>query len=151
VHRLRNPRIPLRSSRRRLRRSVFGSSIGSPNLRQSTDFSSVPASVFFPGEPPPWISTLVLHFFFPSCAAPLSPHQPPAARRPAPSPCARGPCGGAAARCGWPAGHGLAAAPCPRELPPRCGPCPRARALRGVAGPLAVVELFPLPCAAPLP
>jgi hypothetical protein len=67
VHRLRNPRVPLRSSRRRLRRSVFGSSIGSPNLQQSTDFSSAPARVFFPGEKPPLFHLGFLRFFiFPS-------------------------------------------------------------------------------------
>jgi hypothetical protein len=67
VHRLRNPRVPLRSSRRRLRRSAFGSSIGSPNLRQSTDFFSAPARVFFPGEKPPLLCLGFLRFFvFPS-------------------------------------------------------------------------------------
>jgi nitroreductase len=48
VHRLWNPRVPLRSSCRGLHRSAFGLSIGSPNLRQSMDFSSAPARVFFP-------------------------------------------------------------------------------------------------------
>jgi hypothetical protein len=55
VHRLRNPRIPLRSSRQGLCRSAFGSSIGPPNLRQSKDSSSAPARVFFPSE--------LLHYF----------------------------------------------------------------------------------------
>jgi hypothetical protein len=85
VHRLPNPRVPLCSSRRGLRHSAFGSSIGPPNLRQSTDLASVPTRVFFPGEPPPWISTLVLYFFSPLCAAPLSPHRPPVRARPAPA------------------------------------------------------------------
>jgi hypothetical protein len=85
VHRLPNPRVPLRSSRRGLRQSAFGSSIGPSNLRQSTDLASAPARVFFPGEPPPWISTLVLYFFSPPCAAPLSPHRPPARARSAPA------------------------------------------------------------------
>jgi hypothetical protein len=40
--------------------------------------------------------------------------------------------------------------PLPTRDPPRCGPRQRARALRGVARPLAAVEL-PLPCAAPAP
>jgi hypothetical protein len=48
VHRLPNPRVPLRSSRRGLRRSAFGPLIGSSNLWQSTDFLSAPTRVFFP-------------------------------------------------------------------------------------------------------
>jgi hypothetical protein len=67
VHRLPNPRVPLRSSRRGLRRSAFGSSIGSPNLRQSTDLASAPARVFFPGEKPPLLHLGFLRLFvFPS-------------------------------------------------------------------------------------
>jgi hypothetical protein len=50
VHLLRNPKIPLRLSRRGLHRCASSSSIGPPNLRQSKDFSSAPARVFFPGE-----------------------------------------------------------------------------------------------------
>jgi hypothetical protein len=50
VHRLRNPRVPLHSSRRGLRRSVSDSSIGPPNLCQSTISSSALAKVFFPRE-----------------------------------------------------------------------------------------------------
>jgi hypothetical protein len=88
VHRLPNPRVPLRSSRRGLRRSAFGSSIGPPNLRQSMDLASAPASVFFPSEPPPWISTLVFHFFSPPCAAPLSLPTSPRRRDPHPYACA---------------------------------------------------------------
>jgi hypothetical protein len=67
VHRLPNPRVPLCSSRRGLCRSTFGSSIGSPNLWQSTDFSSAPARVFFPGEKPLLLCLGFLRFFvFPS-------------------------------------------------------------------------------------
>jgi hypothetical protein len=67
VYRLRNPRVPLRSSRRGLRRSAFGLSIGSPNLRQSTDLASAPARVFFPGEKPPLLHLGFLRLFvFPS-------------------------------------------------------------------------------------
>jgi hypothetical protein len=67
VHRLPNPRVPLRSSHRGLRRSAFGSSIGSPNLRESTDFLLAPARVFFPGEKPPLLCLGFLRFFvFPS-------------------------------------------------------------------------------------
>jgi hypothetical protein len=91
VHRLPNPRVALRSSRRGLRRSAFGSSIGPPNLWQSTDLASAPASAFFPGEPPPWVSTLVLHFFSPPCAAPLSLPTSPRRRDPPPM-CACPPC-----------------------------------------------------------
>jgi hypothetical protein len=146
VHRLRNPRVPLRSYRRGLRRGATGSSIGPPNLRQSTDLSLAPARVFFPGE--------LLH----SCSSFSSISRvwrgstsflrtlAPAAWRPVPGPCARGPYGGTAARRGWPTGHGLVAAPCPRELPPGAAPAPRAHALRGVAGPLAAIELPPPLC-----
>jgi hypothetical protein len=43
------------------------SSIGSPNLRESTDFLSAPARVFFPGEKPPLLCLGFLRFFvFPS-------------------------------------------------------------------------------------
>jgi hypothetical protein len=75
VYRLRNPRVPLRSSRRVLRRSAFGSSIRSPNLQQSTDFLSAPARVFFPGEKPPLLCLGFLRFFvFPSTQG--LPHSP---------------------------------------------------------------------------
>jgi hypothetical protein len=67
MHRLRNPRVPLRSSRRGLRCSAFGSSIGPPNLWQSTDLASAPARVFFPGEKPPLLHLEFFRFFvFPS-------------------------------------------------------------------------------------
>jgi hypothetical protein len=81
VHRLPNPRVPLRSSRRGLRRSAFGSSIGSPNLRQSTDFLSAPARVFFPGEKPPLLHLgfLVFSFSRPCRASPTLPSPSPAA------------------------------------------------------------------------
>jgi hypothetical protein len=99
VHRLPNPRVPLRSSRRGLRRSVFGSSIGSSNLRQSMDFLSTPARVFFPGEKPPLLHLGFLRFFvfpsvqslshspltFPDGGAPL-PSVSPLRRRPFPPP-----------------------------------------------------------------
>jgi hypothetical protein len=45
-----NPRVPLRSSRRGLRLGASGSMIEPPNLRQSTNFSSAPTRVLFPGE-----------------------------------------------------------------------------------------------------
>jgi hypothetical protein len=67
VHRLPNPRVPLRSSCRGLRQGAFGSSIGPSNLRKSTDFSSAPARVFFPDEKPPLLCLGFLRFFvFPS-------------------------------------------------------------------------------------
>jgi hypothetical protein len=83
VHRLPNPRVPLRLSRRGLRHSVFGSSVGSSNLRQLTDFLSAPARVFFTGEKPPLLCLGIL--CFPVRAGPpsLSPHLP---RRWRPSP-----------------------------------------------------------------
>jgi hypothetical protein len=88
-----------------------------PNLRQSTDLTSAPASVFFPGELLYSCSSFssISRVWRGSTSFPRT--LAPAARRPAPGPCARGPCGrgpcsGAAAQRGWPAGHG----PCPREL-----------------------------------
>jgi hypothetical protein len=147
VHCLPNPRIPLRSSRRGLRRSAFGSSIGSPNLRQSTDFSSAPARVFFPGEKPPLLCLGFLRFFvFPSMqdlphsllifpdggAPPLSVSPPMAPLFPSP----------AAA-----VADGGSRAPRPRSQarPPPTG----ARAQCGVAGLLAEVELLPPPAQPP--
>jgi hypothetical protein len=126
VHRLPNPRVPLRSSRRGFHRSAFGSSIGSPNLRQSTDFASAPARVFFPGEKPPLLHLGFLRFFvFPSVQS-LS-HSP--LTFPAATPLLRFPSHGApfplpavAAVAG-----GDSRAPRPRSLPPRRGPRPRAR------------------------
>jgi hypothetical protein len=98
VLRVPNPRVPLRSSRRGLHCSAFGSSIEPPNLRQSMDLTSAPASVFFPSESPPWISTLVLHFFSPPYATSLS--FPTSPRRRDPHPCARAPARGAAPAAG---------------------------------------------------
>jgi hypothetical protein len=72
---VRNPRVPLRSSRRGLRRSAFGSSIGSPSLRQSTDFLSTSARVFFPGEKPPLLHLGFFRFFVFSSVQSLS-HSP---------------------------------------------------------------------------
>jgi hypothetical protein len=122
MHCLPNPRVPLRSSHRGLRCSAFGSSIGPPNLRQSKDLASAPASVFFPGEPPPWISTLVLLFFSPPCATSLSLPTSPRRRDPHPCVCARpAPARGAAARGGdvaTPCRRGPAA----RPRPPRRRP-----------------------------
>jgi hypothetical protein len=74
VHYLRNPRVPLRSSRRGLRRGAFGSSIGPPNLRQSTDFFSAPARVFFPGEKPPLLHLGFLRFHVRAVPHSPSPH-----------------------------------------------------------------------------
>jgi hypothetical protein len=142
VHRLPNLRVPLCSSRRRLCRSVFGSSIGPPNLRQLTDLTSASARVFFPGE--------LLH----SCSSFSSifsvwrgttsfPRTPaPAARCPAPGPCAHDPCGRGLwrwrSRMAWPAGRLSGAASClPARAPSRARlPPAGARALRGVVGPL---------------
>jgi hypothetical protein len=104
VYHLRNPRVPLRSSRRGLRRSAFGSSIGSSNLQQSTDFLSAPARVFFPGEKPPLLCLGFLRFFvFPSTqglphspltfpgGGTLPPYVSPPRRRPFPPPRRRRP------------------------------------------------------------
>jgi hypothetical protein len=128
VHRLSNPRVPLSSSRQGLRRSAFGSSIGSPNLRQSTDFLSTPARVFFPGEKPPLLHLGFLRFFvFPSVQSiSLSPHLP-RQRRPSPlrfPPRRRpfSPPGGGRRR------RSRSRAPCPRApLPSGCGRALRAR------------------------
>ena len=123
VHRLRNPRVPLRSSRRGLRRSAFGSSIGSPNLRQSTDFSSAPARVFFPGEKPPLLHLGFLRFFvFPSVQS-LS-HSPltfPGGGAPPPSvsPPRRRPFLPPRRRRRWPAVAPASHAPAPARTPPR--------------------------------
>jgi hypothetical protein len=50
MHRLRNLRVPLRSSRRGLRLGAYGLLIGPLNLYQSKDFPSAPTRVFFPSE-----------------------------------------------------------------------------------------------------
>jgi hypothetical protein len=50
VHRRRNPRVPLCSSRRVLRLIASNLLIGPPNHCQSTDFSLAPARVLFPSE-----------------------------------------------------------------------------------------------------
>jgi hypothetical protein len=86
VHRLRNPRVPLRSSRRGLCRDAFGSSIGPPSLRQSMDSSRLRRGSSS--------SVSLLHgfqpsssfFFSPPCTAPLSLLTGP--RRRDPHPCA---------------------------------------------------------------
>jgi hypothetical protein len=95
VHRRRNPRIPLCSSRRVLRLGAFGSSIGPPIHRQSTIFSGefsplLPMKVLcFPSpyasihldSPSPWCPLFVFVFLLSLC--PLSlPHSPLA--RPSP-------------------------------------------------------------------
>jgi hypothetical protein len=83
VHRLRNPRAPLRSFRRWLRLGTSRLSIGPPNLRQSTVSSSALVRVFFPGEKP-----LLLHLgfivspFSRPCRASLSLPSPHRQRRP---------------------------------------------------------------------
>jgi hypothetical protein len=125
VHRLPNPRVPLRSSRRGLRRSVFGSSIGSPNLRQSTDFLSAPVRVFFPGEKPRLLCLGFLRFFvFPSVQGlPHSPLTFPGGGAPPPP------------RFPLPGGSGGGRRCQPRSHAPRPRP----------AGPPR-----PLPCAAPM-
>jgi hypothetical protein len=123
VHRLQNPRVPLRLSRRGLRRSAFDLSIGPPNLCQSTVFSSAPASVFFPGEKPPLLHLEFHRLFlflsmsrlplpsllFPSDGAPsLRPPPPP---QPLPT----------MAVAGWSANR-LDAAPTELSLPARAPP-----------------------------
>jgi hypothetical protein len=96
--------------------------------------------VFFPGEPPPWISTLVLHFFSPPCAAPLSLPTGPL-RVPALPLCAPAlplPWRAGGDRPWWPSclGHdsprrrrgplrARPGAPCARGVARRCGPGPR--------------------------
>jgi hypothetical protein len=70
----------------RRERGVFGLSIGPQNLRQSMDFSSAPARVFFTGEKPPLLyQEFVRVLRFPIRAGPPShsPHLPPR-RRPSP-------------------------------------------------------------------
>jgi hypothetical protein len=65
----------------RRERGVFGLSIGPQNLRQSMDFSSAPARVFFTGEKPPLLyQEFVRVLRFPIRAGPpsLSPHLPAA-------------------------------------------------------------------------
>jgi hypothetical protein len=118
-HRLRNPRVPLRSSHRGLCWGMSGLSIGPLNLSQSMDFSSAPVRVFFLGEKPPLLHLRFLSFFvFPSMQGlpvpPLtllgggapSPYVPPGAA-PLPSLVAVGPTGSTDARCrAW---------PCPRR------------------------------------
>jgi hypothetical protein len=132
VHRLPNPRVPLRSSRRGLRRSAFGSSIGPPNLRQSTDLTSAPARVFFPSELLHSCSSFssISRVWRGSTSFPRTPA--PAARRPAPGPCAHNPCGRGLRRrrirMAWPAGSLSGAASClPARAPPGHGVHPRAR------------------------
>jgi hypothetical protein len=146
--RLRNPRVPLRLSRRGLCRGASGSSIGPPNLRQSTDLSSAPARVLFPGE--------LLH----SCSSFSSisrvwrgstsfPAPLPRWRGALPRPVRAWPLRlGATGRpaMAWPRPPARASFP-PGAAPARgCAPCPRASSLRGVASPLAAVELPPPLC-----
>jgi hypothetical protein len=69
VHRLRNLRVPMRSSRRGLRLVVSDLLIRPPNLCQSTISSSAPARVFFPSEKPPLLYLGFPHF--PVRAGPL--------------------------------------------------------------------------------
>jgi hypothetical protein len=107
VHRLLNPRVPLHSSRRVLRRSTFISSIGSPNLRQSTDFLSVPARTSIvvrrvsscSSFSRPCRAFLTLPSPSPTMA-PLSPS--PAAAATARAPCAAAPALGSASPCAAP-------------------------------------------------
>jgi hypothetical protein len=125
VHRL-DPRI---SGNRRI----------SPRLRRG----------LLPGEPPPWISTLVLHFFSPPCAAPLS--LPTALYACPPCPCARPPCPcrgaatttGRGGRAAWgTAARGSGVAP-PRARPG--APCARGVARRRGPGPRGGVRALPPP------
>jgi hypothetical protein len=138
VHRLRNPRVPLRSSHRGLRRSASGSSIGPLNLRQSMISSTAPARVFFPGEflycHPWWI---LLFFSFSTPQQPISLSLTPGtSARPLPLlPCAAPPLRG---RRPWqrpalarPSGHGVRppawpgqAAPSPQPLHAWAGAAP---------------------------
>jgi hypothetical protein len=80
VYHLRNPRVPLRSSRRGLYRDAFSSSIGPPNLGQSMNSSqlrrgsSSPVSLLHGFQPSSSF------FFSPPCAAlSLSPPAPDSA------------------------------------------------------------------------
>jgi hypothetical protein len=95
VHCLRNPRVPLRSSCRGLCRIVSGSSIGPPNLRQSTILSSALTRVFFPGEKTPllYLGFLRVLRFLVRAGPPSLPLTFPAAAPPPPSisPPRRGP------------------------------------------------------------
>ena len=138
MHCRRNSRVPLRSSRQGLCRSAFGSSIGSPNRRQSTDFLSAPASVFFPGEKPPLLCLGFLRVLrFPVRVGPPSPYPggggpPPSIsprRGPLPFPAAASPIGSAGARPRAPqlrarvtrgraAGSTLSPSVAPSSLPP---------------------------------
>jgi hypothetical protein len=107
VHHLWNLWAPLYLSRRGLRLGAFGSSIGPPNLRQSTIFSSAPAKVTFP---------VILFncfqpsssFSFPMEVPSLDSRSPSPLGPAAPCPC---PCGG------WHARPRLGRHACPVAVP----------------------------------
>jgi hypothetical protein len=144
---MQNPRVPLHSSHRRLRRSVSSSSIGPTNLCQSTVFSSAPARVFFSnGQPPLLFIFLSLCFHRVTAASPLSSASPiqdcschlPPPPRPLSLPCFLflSACGRLAARLG------IGQPPCPWTWQQACAPAgPRRRSwqalLRAGRGPLA--------------
>jgi hypothetical protein len=102
VHCLWNPRLLLRSPHREIRLGVSDSSIGPPNLRQSTGSSPAPARVFFPSDKTPLLH-LGFHrlFLFSSVQSSLSHPSPPLAAPPHPRcpPCVALPRGGGRAPC----------------------------------------------------
>jgi hypothetical protein len=119
VHRLQNPRVALRSSRRGLCLDMSCSSIRPPNLRQSTISSSAPAKLYFPVRN---LHCCTYGFFvspfsrrckaslslpsLPPAAAPLRAPFPPPARAPLPpgiTAAARGLARRCATVAAWPA------------------------------------------------
>jgi hypothetical protein len=87
VRRRRNPRVPLRSSRRKLCPSAFDSSIRPTVHPQSTILCSAPARVVFSSESPALLYLGFLRFsVFPSMQClPLSSLTFPGGRHPSPS------------------------------------------------------------------
>jgi hypothetical protein len=131
MHRLRKPRVPLRSSRRGLHLGMFGSWIGPPKLHQSTVSSSTSARVFFPGEKPPLLHLWFLRFFvFPSVQGfTLPPLTSPSGGGPPPCfPLSRSPF--SQRRRG--ARGGPSQPPLPRTLPVRVGGLPPPKVSKNV-------------------
>jgi hypothetical protein len=113
MHRRRNPRVPLCSSRQQLCLGAFDSSIRPMVRPQSTNLCSAPANFVFSGEPPPLLHLGFLCFsIFSSMQGPLSLLSPPPVAAPPPL---LPPGGGSPARS-----HPVTAGPV--SLPPACGP-----------------------------
>jgi hypothetical protein len=137
VHHRRNPRVPLRSSRREIRPDAFDSSTRPTVRPQSVFFSSTPVRLSFPVNPSSIVVHRVLHFLFPphiplsSIVPPSSLGGAPPSARPAATRCPR--------RCSGRPTRSSSGAPCPQRLAPALPvvvPDPPARSARCARSPL---------------